>query len=102
MNSSVTTKSTGFSDRGVSYKNVQNNNTDSATPHPMGAQMQNPATMGKDCGCEYMERPTSGIEKMGVGNMSCNDAACQTEVTHPTAQDLSDAGTMGTAKSMKR
>ena len=100
--SSVRTKSTGFADRAVSYKDVENNNTDASSPHPMNEQMQNPATMGKDCGCEYHERPTSGIEKMGVGSMKCNDAACEEMTTHPTAADLADAGTMGTVKSMRR
>lgn len=102
MNSSVTTKSTGFKEPTVSYHDEDNNNTDAASPHPMNAQKQNPATMGKDCGCEYMERPTTGIEKFGVGSMSCNDAACEkVDTKHPTAKDLADAGSLGSARAMR-
>jgi hypothetical protein len=98
--SSVMTKSSGFKEPAVKYSNTQNNNSD-ANPHP-NAATQNPATMCKDCHCEYMERPTTGIEKMGVGNMPANDAAREQMNCHPDAADLKDAGTMGTAGSMRR
>ena len=93
--SSVRTKSTGFADmQKPKYSNTENNNNDSNS-HP-NAATQNPATMGKDDGREYMERPTTGIEKMGVGNQPCNDAACErTDTKHPSAADLADAGSMG-------
>lgn len=100
MISSVSTKSTGFSTPGVKYSNTRTANTD-GNPHPMGAASQNPATMGKDCGCEYHEVPSAGIEKMGVGSQRCNDAACEVITKHPTTQDLSQAGTLGSAKAMR-
>lgn len=92
--SSVRGKSTGFPDRGVSYSDQENNNTDAASPHPMNADKQNPATMGKDDHKEYMERATTGIDKFGVGSMSCNDAACEKIVKHPTTEDLAQGGSM--------
>lgn len=98
MPGSVHTKSTGFKAPAVKYSNTENNNSDS-NPHPNAAS-QNPKTMGKDDGREYMERPTSGIEKMGVGSMGCNDAACEKITKHPTSEDLRDAGSMGTARVM--
>lgn len=101
--SSVHGKSTGFPDRsGAKYSNQVNNNSD-AIPHPMNAASQNPATMGKDDGREYHETPMPGIDKMGVGNQPCNDAACErVDTKHPSAQDLADAGSMGGgARAMK-
>ena len=93
--SSVSGKSTGFPQRGVSYSDESPDNTDPGNPHPMNAAKQNPVTMGKDCGCEYKERPTTGIDMMGVGNFQGNDAARERLVRHPTAEDKAQAGSLG-------
>ena len=94
MPGSVSTRSTGFSTPSVSYKDEQMDHADPSNPHP------NASTMPKECygsmgsGSEYHETPTAGIDKTGVGNLGCNDAACEKIVKHPTAADLSQAGSM--------
>lgn len=101
MLGSVSTRSTGFSSPKISYTNLQNNNDD-ANPHPM-APANNPGMGPTVTKGEYQERQSPGIQMMGVGNMSCNDAACEKMATHPSAEDLSQAGSMGGgAKAMRR
>lgn len=90
--SSVRGKSTGFSEPSVRYTDEMNGNSD-ANPHPNAGGPPS-ESVGKDCGCEYMEKPTTGIDMMGVGNQRCNDAACEQITKHPTAEDLAQAGSM--------
>lgn len=66
--------------------------SDPSNPHPMA--LQPPVEMGKDCGCEYRERPSAGIDMTGVGNLACNDAACEQVNKHPSSMDLQQAGSI--------
>jgi hypothetical protein len=99
MPGSVKTKSTGFKEPTVKYSNTENNNDD-GNPHPSTDGVPSESE-GKDDGKEYHEVASAGIESHGVGNLSCNDAACERVSKHPSADDLKDGGSMGTRKAME-
>ena len=90
--SSVSGRSTGFPAPSVRYTDEMNGNSD-GNPHPNAGGPPS-ESVGKSDGREYMERPTTGIDMYGVGNLGCNDAACEKLVKHPTAADLSQAGSI--------
>lgn len=90
--SSTSIKSTGMSDSSPKSTMMDNRNSD-GNPHPSGSSKivgEYPGDRSK----EYREVKMPGITEFGVGSMSCNDAACEKIVKHPTAEDLADAGSM--------
>lgn len=102
MPGSVSNRSTGQKAASTRYSNERMTQADPGNPHPM-AKGNPPETYGSaGSGMEYREVASAGITQTGVGSRGCNDAACEMNATHPSPEDLSQAGTLGTAKVMRR
>jgi hypothetical protein len=83
MPGSVSIKSTGQKAASSASTDMRMDHADPSSPHPT-APKGNPGMGPTVTKGEYREVPSPGITQTGVGNLACNDAACEQVNKHPS------------------